>query len=532
MRFGLFIIPALFMVLSGSGCSGKAKQDFGKDFLQYRLDGDPPTLDVAHSTDTRSATILLKVFDGLVQYEPTTLKVIPAVAKSWTVSKNGLLYTFILRDRAFFHNGRKVVAQDFKYSFERILNPKTASERVWVLAPIKGAKDFSKGEAREVAGIVAVNDSILQLHLEAPFAPFMGQLCMEAASVVPSEEVAKGEAWLSRPVGCGPFQFVSWNRGNELLLKRFDKFYGDSVPYAGIRFKILPSVEVAFQQYLSGELDFLDELPQGRAEELRKQRPAETFIWPILGIYYIGFNLEHPPFAGNLALRQAFCRAVDRKQMCRAIFEDMAEPAAGILPPGIEGYDSTITGYPYDALEAKRLLAQAGYPGGRGLPVIRLWFNQNERHRKVAQYLQSLLADLGVKIELKEMEWGTYLGALQEGEPALFRLGWVADLPDADNFLYPLLHSSEIGKGDNFTRFRNSEFDSLVETARAETDAARRTVLYKEADSLATEQAVWIMISYSRDACLLSPKWKGLELSKQGDFAIPFEKLKREKLAR
>ncbi len=515
---------ALLAVWMGCGNREKTASD---NMLRYRLDGDPPTLDVAHGTDTRSATILLKVFDGLVQYEPTTLKVVPAVARSWIISKDGRLYTFTLRNNAFFHNGRKVTAHDFKYSFERILNPKTASERVWVLSPIQGATAFESGKAGEVSGIRALSDSILELRLETQFAPFLGQLCMEAASVVPREEVEKGEDWLQHPVGCGPFRLASWSRGNEIVLERFDRFYGDSIKYAGIRFKILPSVDVAFQQYLSGDLDFLDEIPQGRVAELRTQRPAELSVWPILGIYYIGFNLDRPPFKDNLNLRRAFCRAIDRQAMCDAIFEGMAEPAQGILPPGIEGFDSTIAGYAYNPQEAKRLLAEAGFPEGKGLPGIRLWFNQNERHRKVAQYMQSLLAEIGVKIELKEMEWGTYLGALQEGEPELFRLGWVADLPDADNFLYPLLHSSEIGKGDNFSHFRNTEFDALIASARATTKAAERVDLYRKADRLASEQAAWIMISYSRDACLLKPDWKGLALSKQGDFAIPFERLER-----
>jgi peptide/nickel transport system substrate-binding protein/oligopeptide transport system substrate-binding protein len=347
---------------------------------------------------------------------------------------------------------------------------------------------------------------------------------MEAGSAVPREEVEKGgKEFAGHPVGCGPFRFKEWVRGSEITLEKFDRFYGEPVRFAGIQYKILPNVEVAFQQYKAGDLDILDEIPQGRLAALVKDLPREFNQWPILSIYYFGFNMDKEPFRNNVKLRQALSYAIDREKICSIIFEGNSVPAKGILPPGIDGYDSTINGYPYDVKKAKELLKEAGYSEGKGLPPVTLLYNQNERHNRVAQYVQALLEKIGVKITLKELEWGTYLQALQKGEPAFFRLGWVADLPDPDNFMFPLLHSSQIGKGDNFSHFRNISYDSLVTAARTERDNSRRIALYRQADRLAMENAVWIMIAYNMDVCLIKEKWKGIVLSRQGDFAVPLE---------
>lgn len=531
---GLFLIVLLLL------CSSKGSKQAGSSstgeidkaaVLRYRLSGDPPTLDVAHSTDTQSAAVLLKIFDGLVCFDPVTLKVTPAVAKQWEISADGVTYTFHLRGNVYFHNGRKVVADDFRYSFERVLNPKTASERIWVLSPVKGAEAYNKGMDSHVTGIKVINDSTLVMVLEKPFSPFLGQLCMEAASAVPREEVERSDRdFTSHPVGCGPFKFISWKRGSEVIIEGFDKYYGGPAQYRGIQYKILPTVEVAYQQYVSGDIDFLDEIPQGRLKQLEKGKPLEFKKWPVLGIYYIGFNLGSPLFK-NKTLRRAFCHAIDRQKICDVILEGASVPAQGILPPGIGGYDSAIEGYPYNPEKAKQLLADAGYPQGKGLPQITLWFNQNERHRRVVQFTQALLSDIGVNVTLKELEWGTYLQALQKGEPEFYRLGWIADLPDADNFLYPLLHSSQIGQGDNFSHFRNTQFDSLIVAARREGNAEKRIAIYQQADRLAVDEAAWIMISYNMDICLIKPEWKGVLLSRQGDFAVPLEKMyKSQKL--
>jgi peptide/nickel transport system substrate-binding protein/oligopeptide transport system substrate-binding protein len=249
-------------------------------------------------------------------------------------------------------------------------------------------------------------------------------------------------------------------------------------------------------------------------------------MWPYLRIEYVGLNHSRPPFKDNLKLRQAFSWAVDRKSIVESLFEGAAEIPTGILPPGIPGRDDTIEGYGYDPERAKLLLAEAGYPEGKGLPEIELWYNTNERHEQVMQFIQSNRAAIGVRTRLRSLDWPAYLKACDALEPDMYRLGWVADIPDADNFLYILLHSSQIGAPGNYSGFSHPGFDALVERARIVTDWDERIELYKRADRLAIEQACWIMYAYPMQRILFNPAYEGLVYPLQGDFKVPLDRLR------
>ncbi len=488
--------------------------------FDFRLATDPPTLDPALSTDTTSGAVVLKIFDGLVQFDPDTLEVIPAVAERYEISPDSKVYTFYLRDDVFFHNGRKVVAQDVKYSFERTLNPATRSPRTFVLDPLIGAEDFMTRKAETVSGIEVVDDYTVRLEIKEPFAPFLAQLCMEAASIVPREECEK-PSFKYQPVGCGPFRFVRWQRDVEVELAAFDDFYGYKPHIERIRFRIIPSVATAFEEYKAGGLDLLDQIPPGQVNRLRSQFPEDFKLWPYLSIYYIGFNHAKSPFKDNPLLRKAFNLAVDREKICLAVKEGVSSPVAGILPPGIPGYNPDLVGYSYDPAAAARLLEEAGYPEGKGLPPITLWHNRDPRHRLIGECIQHYLKKIGVELRLKNVEWAAYLEACEEGQPLMFRMGWVADYPDADNFLYTLLHSSKVGADGNYSRYVNPDFDRLIEKARRVADPEERIDLYRKAEKLAVEDAAWLFIYYDREVALIKPSWKGLYLTPQGDFAIP-----------
>ena len=510
-------------VLTCHACTGRPEQERDVTTLRYGTFADPATLDPAHSTDTGSGIVVLKVFDGLVQFEPETMEIAPDIAESYDVSADGTTYTFRLRKGVLFHNGREVTAEDFRYSLERILDPKTRSERRWVLAEIDGAEEFSKDEADSVRGIEVLDKYVLRIRLRRPLGPFLAQLCMEAASAVPREEVERwGENFTSHPVGCGPYKFVSWKHDVDLVLEAFDRYYGGSPKIPRIRIRILPDLNVMLEEYLAGGLDFVDELPPGRVKGLREQRPDELKIWPILATYYCGFNHQKPPFKGNLKLRQAFNYAIDRQGICEGIREGIPIPASGILPPGIPGHNPDLKVYDYAPEKAKRLLAEAGYPNGEGLPEIALWYNTQIGHKRICEYIQHCLRQIGVQIKLKNLDTAAYWLAMYDGEPAFFRNGWIADIPDPDNFLYTLLHSSQFGAAGNTSRYSNPKLDELVERARLLTDWSEREPLYREAERIAVEDAVWLSIYYYRDQALVKPYVKGIRYSVQGDFAIPW----------
>lgn len=514
---GIFIASVILF----TGC-GSSSEDT-RHIFRYRLGSDPPSLDPIHCTDTSSATIVLKIFEGLVDQDPETMNIVPALSERWEISNDGLVYTFYLKKGIKFHNGREVTSADFRYNFERCLMPKNLSERSWVLAPIKGSGDMLSGKATSLSGMETPDDYTVILHLDRPFAPFLSYLAMEAGRVVAREGIDNGSF---TPIGTGPYKFISWEHDISVKVEAFEEYYGGEIGIKRVDFEVIPDVGVAFQKFVTGELDLVEEIPPGQLNLIRERYPEAVKIWPYLRIEYIGLNHTRPPFKDNLKLRQALCWAVDRQGIVDNLFEGAAEIPTGILPPGVMGRDETIQGYGYDLDRAKQLLAEAGYPGGKGLPELTLWYNTNERHQQVSQYIQSTLEKIGVKVRLKSLDWPAYLKACESHEPDMYRLGWVADIPDADNFLYILLDSSQIGAAGNYSGFSNPEFDRLVGEARQSTDTEHRIELYKKADRLATDAACWIIYAYPMQRILFNPEYEGLVMPLQGDFRIPIDKLR------
>src|SRR5262245_13259706 len=381
--------------------------------FRFRLREEPPTLDPALMTDNLSESIIMNVNRGLVAMDPATLAVTPAVASSWTVSPDGLTYTFRLRDDAFFHNGRAVAAADVVWSFERLLRKETHSPRRWLLEPIRGAGDFAEGKAATVAGLAAPDPHTVVLTLDRPFAPFLGMLTMGGASIVPREVYEDAEKkYLRAPVGCGPFRVARVEPSSLIELQAFDRYYGGPPALDTVQARIIENQVTALQEYRTGGLDSLDEVPIDLPAEIR----PEVLRYPLIGVGYIGFNLDRPPFKGNAALRQAFNYAVDKDYLWGTLMPGANTPARGIIPPGIPGYDPDLPGYPRDEAKARALLARAGYPSGQGLPPIALWFNTSGDNRRIAEQVQADLRKIGVTLTLREVDWGAYLKAV-EGTP-------------------------------------------------------------------------------------------------------------------
>ncbi len=510
---------ALLMVtLTGCG-SGT---DDGIQTFRYRLATDPPSIDPIHTTDTSSATIVFRIFEGLVDLDPVTLEVVPAIAERWEISENGMTYIFHLKRGVTFHNGREVTSADFRYSFERCLTPENISERSWVLAPIKGAEDMLAGNADTLTGMETPDDYTVILRLEKPFAPFLSYICMEAARVSAREsETAKGYV----PIGTGPYKFIDWQHDIRVSLEAYEGYHGDVPAIKRVDYEIVPDVGVAYQKFLAGELDLVNEIPPGQLRFISERLPDSVKMWPFLRNEYIGFNHTRPPFKDNLKLRQALSWAVDRESIVEELYEGAATPANCVLPPGMKERDDTIDIYGFDLDKAAQLLAEAGYPGGEGLSELTLWYNNNEMHQQNVQFIQSTFKKIGVNVRLKSLDWPAYLKACENHEPDMYRLGWVADIPDADNFLYILLNSAQIGPPGNYSGYSNPEFDRLTNEARIITDPEKRIEFYRKADRLATEDACWIHIMYSTQRILFNPNYEGLVLPAQGDFRIPIERL-------
>ncbi len=493
-----------------------------EETLVYRFKTDAPTLDPALGRDTTSSTVMQCIVDGLVEQDPVTLEVRPELAESWEISEDGTIYTFHLRKGVKFHNGREVTAEDFKFSMERVLDPATAADQRWVLEEIKGTDEFDGKTVKHVEGIEVLDRYTLRLTIKRPYEPFLGLLSMEAASPVPREEVERlGEDFAGHPSGCGPYRFVKWKRDVAIVVERFDEYWGERPKIKYIKFKVIPEDALALEKYRHGEFDMLMELPVKRVRELLNGYPDEGQLWPMLGIYYIAFNHTKPPFKDNRALRQALNYAVDKQAICDVIMEGVPIPARGILPPGFASFDEALEGYPYDPEKAKALLAEAGYPNGEGLPEITLQYNTSEAHEALCEAIQNDLADIGVKVRLKNLEWGAHLASIKDHEPPMFRAGWLADIPSEDNFLQLLV----TGKETNYSGYSNAAYDALFDRARFSTNRAEKHRLYREANRLAVEEAAWLYVYWYRDTMMVKPYLSGWVKPVQGDFRIPLHRL-------
>lgn len=522
----------------GGGAAADARTSPPADgYLRYRLREDPPKLDPADASDVVSAAVLLSINDGLVQFDPVTLEVQPAVASSWTISDDGTVYDFTLRDDVRFHDGRLVTAEDVSWSFHRLLSPALNAERRWIIEKLVGAKEYEEGKSTEIPGITVVSPTQIRLTLTEPFAPFLGQLCMEAGSILPKEvyDFPKDPppAYLRRPVGCGPFAFQEWQQGNFIKLRAFDQYYGTKPSIKGITYRFMLDKVTATEAYRNGELDILDEIPAGQRRRLQQELGDQYKKWPQLGVYYFGMNQLNPPLGGNKKLRQAINLAVNRKYICENLQEGKDVPAYGILPPGVPGHDPATVRDPYDPEAAKRLLAEAGYPDGKGLDTIVLYYNTDDSHQRVAQQIQQDLAAIGIRIELRNEDWGSYLEHVEGSDTvntdiSFYRMGWIADYPDPDNFMSVRLSCKMFGPRGNYDRYCNPEFQALIEEARLKTDMAERIPLYRRAEQIAVDDAVWLFIYYYGEEALVKPYVKGFPLSPQGDYTAPLNEVRFE----
>ena len=513
-----------------SGCSQTEQRARGGDgqlTFRFRIPGDPPGLDPIHSADLVSQTVVNNLFDPLLRLDPASGGLVAALASRWSVSEDGLTFRFVIRSDARFHNGRAVVASDVIYSFTRLLDPASASPRPWILTPVDGADQFRSGTADNVEGFTAEGDSVVIIRLKEPYAPFLVQLTMTAASIVPREEVERnGEDMFGQaPVGSGPFRFVSWQHDSRIVLERDESA---PVPDSGLavkklEFEVVPNISVAYEKYRAGELDLLDQLPPGHVGLVRKRIPEQLHVWPGLSVRYMGFNLTREPFASNSRLRQAFNLAINKQAIVDVLGEGVDVTSAGAVPPGLPGHNSTLDGYPYDPERASKLLSEAGYPEGEGLPELTLLYNNDPVDRRVAVFVQACLGEIGVRLKLKNLEWAAFLAAVRAGEAGIFRGSWVGDFPDAHNFLYTLFHSSNWGDAGNYSRFSSTEVDSLLDLAARVVDMDCRARLYCQVESVISKETPWIFLYHPGQVALLRPEWGGAVFPSLGVWAVPME---------
>jgi peptide/nickel transport system substrate-binding protein/oligopeptide transport system substrate-binding protein len=524
--FSILLLGLAAMALFSCRSSGPAA-GARADFI-FRLKDDPPSLDPAHCTDYAAGVVCQEIFDGLVETENSRLT--GAVADTFWSDQPGTAWTFKLRRDAVFHNGRTVTSADFVYAFTRVLNPRTASERSWVLLPIRGARDYQAGRAAAVAGLFAPDSFTLVITLEKPFTPFLHHLAMVAASAVPAGAVKPEDAayFGSHPVGCGPYQFSGWQRGQEIRLTAFPPYFAGR-PLPAIKeaaFQTIPQDHIAYELFKDHGLDFLPTLPAGQIKLIAESQPRAFHRWPIMEIRYLGINLQQEPFRSSRELRQALNYSLDRERLCNIIYEGAVFPAGGVLPPGLLDSGGHAQSYPYNPDRARRLIAAAGYgPVGRPLPPQTLLYNNKDVEHRMWQFVKSGLESVGFTIRLQSLEWSAFLAAVRAGEASLFRGSWVGDFADPHNFLYTMFHSRNQGAAGNYCRFSDPGVDSLLEAAETAPPGPARDRMYRAVEDRVVGEAAMGFLFYGGEAVLLNPAFGNGSWPAEGYWMIPLQKV-------
>jgi len=518
------LAAALLVVLIASALSGAAVAAKPGGTLRMVFMADPPTLDPAHATDLTSSAVIRQVFDALLELDEKLVPA-PALAERWTVSADHRAYTFHLRRGAKFHNGREVRAADVKYSFERAARGK----RPWVFEKLVGAREFIQGGAPEIAGVRVVDDATVELRLERPFAPFLHLIAYDAASIVPREEAdRRGAGFASHPVGTGAFRFGSWRRDDQVVLERFPEHFRGPANLERVVFRVIPAEATRFNEYAAGQLDVSD-IPTGRCRALQAdpKLKADVAIWPTLGTSALRFNVERAPFT-DARVRRAIAHAIDPAIIVNRVLEGCVAPAQGIVPPVLAGWTATAKRLPLDRERARSLLAEAGFPGGRGLGPLAYHFNTGDLNQRIAEALQAQLKEVGVALELRRLDWAAHIKVVDDGSAGFFRQGWIADYPDPENFLTVLFHSRNVGPPGNTSRYRNPAVDRLFDEADAMAPGAQRVKRYQEAEQVILDDAAWVSLYHYASRALIKPHVKGLERSPQStapEFLAPLRKV-------
>lgn len=479
-------------------CSGGSGDGNRRTIIDSRDTYDPRSLDPTLATDVPTGRAVGYIFDGLTGFDPSA-NVKPGLAVRWDVSADGRVYTFHLRRGVRFHDGTPFVAKQVVSSWLRVLDPKAKSGRGEPLYPIVGARDYANGTGTSIGGLSARDDSTLIVTLLQPLAVFPKLLAMPVASVVPPNA---GTDFSDHPIGTGAWKLVEWKHDDYLLFARNESYWGTPPKAESLRARIIAEPSTAVAEYESGNIDIL-QIPASEAREWTEDesRKSQLSSVPALQLIYIGINTTRGALA-DARVRQAINYAIDVPRIIERLVGGRGTQAAGVIPPSLAGYDSSRHPYPFDQAKAKSLLAAAGHPNGID---VELWCPTFPLYVRICETVQAYLGAVGVRVKIVQRESAATRAAARKGDTDMILKDWYADYPDAENFLFPLLHSANKGSGGNISFFQNPEFDRTVDAARRELNDEKRNMLYRQADSLAQHEAPMVFLYFYNDLYAVQP---------------------------
>ncbi len=475
-----------------------------------RLFADPPTLDPHLMGDVTSSVIGGEVFGGLVtlslDYQPVL-----DLAETCSISEDGLVYTFVLRENAKFHDGKAITAHDIKWSIERATDPNTLSPTAdTYLGDIVGAKDKLEGNATEVSGVRVVDDRTVEFTIDAAKSYFLAKLTYPTAYVVDREQVNDDGTWLEEPNGTGPFKLATYEIGELIVLERNENYHLGPPHVESVR--MILSGGSAMIMYENDEIHLtgvgLDDLPRlldpNDALHPQLHRSPQDF-----DVFYIGLNVDQEPF-DDVKVRQALNYAIDLESIAENVLDGRVSPATGVIPPGFPSYTGNLRSYHFNPDLARELLQESKYADALAsgdFPRITLTIS-GSFGAAIPTYLEVILEqwrqELGIEVDIQQTEWATFLQDVNDKKYQMFSLGWIADYPDPQNFLDVLLHSES---QSNHTNYGNPEVDRLLEEARTERDRGRRFELYNQIEQMILDDAPWVWTWFSGEGyALIKPE--------------------------
>jgi peptide/nickel transport system substrate-binding protein len=492
------------IILLASSCENNSRINNNHLVFKYNEHKNIGSLDPAFSKDIADIWATNQLFNGLVQMDEK-LNVKPCIAKNWTISEDALTYSFSLRNDVYFHKDvlfgidstRSVIAKDFEYSLNRLLDKQIASPGSWVLAKVDGFK--------------AINDTLFQIQLKQPFPAFLGLLTMKYCSVVPKEIIEHyGSDFRSHPIGTGPFKFKRWEENIKLVFRRNNNYFetdekGKSLPYLeAISITFLPDKQSEFLQFAQGNIDFVSGLDASYKDEILTadgllrdfySKDVNMIRGPYLNTEYLAFYMDSDvPEIQSELIRKAINYGFDRKKMMIYLRNGVGIPAnGGFIPKGLPGYNERI-GFTYQPEKAKQLIAQFKTETGNKNPKISITTTSN--YLSFCEYIQRELHKIGLIVDVDVIPAATLKDAKANGKLNLFRASWVADYPDAENYLSLYYSKNFAPNGPNYTHYKSDLFDSWYEKAFTETNTAKREQLYTKMDSLVMKEAPVVPLFY------------------------------------
>ena len=486
--------------------------------LRYGNGTEPEELDPQVATGIPERTIMTALFEGLVDEDPKDLHPVPALARSWELSADQMTYTFHLREGLRWSNGRALTANDFILTFKRLLNPKFAATNAYlVFNVVAGAKAYYDGKTTDFAtvGFKAPDPLTVVVTLSQPSPYFLrlmaGHYIWYPLPIPEIEALGglerRGSPW-TRPehiVTSGAFLLRTWDSEKKIVVVRNPAYWdAGNVKLDEIDFLATEDGATEERMFRTGQLDRTEGLPLGKIDVYKKEHPEVLTIAPYLGLYFYRCNVAKPPL-NDKRVRKALALAIDRESLIRDVLRGGQMPAYSVSRPGVAAYDPQVR-LEGSLDEARRLLAEAGYPEGKGMPPVQILYNTSEGHKQIAEVIQQMWKTrLGVHAELTNEEWKVYLQTARSGNYQIARAGWIASYNDP----LPFLDIWETGNGENETGWSNPEYDRLLHASFSAKSEAERYACYRKMDAILVDECPILPIYFYTRVYLLSRRVSG-----------------------